>query len=196
MCANSCAQRCSRATSRTAASSVPYLAKARTPWPPPADSYPRLVPLAEHVRKSPPRTSLRCSTNHVAYATQLKKPRSGGGLLLLRRKAPLTRRSVAYFCSGAHTITTRQFAWLLLKAAKNARACLEELCQRSTVFRRRLFLCFSPTRAIRKSKRRRKSQDSKPSRRQYCCGKMATRPHSTPQGPPMFLGTCSIQPTR
>jgi len=32
----------------------------------------------------------------------LTKPRSGGGLLLLRRKAPLKRRSVAYFCSGAH----------------------------------------------------------------------------------------------
>ena len=32
----------------------------------------------------------------------LTKPRSGGGLLLLRRKAPLARRSVAYFCSGAH----------------------------------------------------------------------------------------------
>jgi hypothetical protein len=31
------------------------------------------------------------------------KSRSGGGLLLLRRKTPLTRRSVAYFHSGAHT---------------------------------------------------------------------------------------------
>jgi integrase len=30
------------------------------------------------------------------------EPSSGGGLLLLRRKAPLKRRSVAYFCSGAH----------------------------------------------------------------------------------------------
>ncbi len=37
-------------------------------------------------------------------ATQrLTKPRSGGGLLLPRRKPPLTRRSVAYFCSGEHT---------------------------------------------------------------------------------------------
>jgi len=33
----------------------------------------------------------------------LTEPRSGGGLLLLRRNAPLTRRTVAYFCSGAHT---------------------------------------------------------------------------------------------
>ena len=30
------------------------------------------------------------------------KQRSGGGLLLLRRKTPLPRRSVVYFCSGAH----------------------------------------------------------------------------------------------
>jgi hypothetical protein len=28
--------------------------------------------------------------------------RSGGGLILLRRKTPLPRRSVVYFCSGAH----------------------------------------------------------------------------------------------
>jgi hypothetical protein len=34
----------------------------------------------------------------------LKEPSSGGGLLLLRRDAPLTRRTVAYFCSGAHTM--------------------------------------------------------------------------------------------
>jgi hypothetical protein len=33
----------------------------------------------------------------------LTKPSSGGGLLLLRRNTPLTRRTVAYFCSGAHT---------------------------------------------------------------------------------------------
>jgi hypothetical protein len=31
------------------------------------------------------------------------KPESGGGLLLLRHVTPLTRRHVAYFCSGAHT---------------------------------------------------------------------------------------------
>jgi len=30
------------------------------------------------------------------------KTRSGGGKLLLRRKTPLTRCSVAYFHSGAH----------------------------------------------------------------------------------------------
>jgi hypothetical protein len=30
------------------------------------------------------------------------KPESGGGLLLLRHVTPLTRRHVAYFCSGAH----------------------------------------------------------------------------------------------
>ena len=47
---------------------------------------------------------------HVAYATQLMKPRSGGGLLLLRRKAPLSRRTVAYFCSGAHTMEQIQRA--------------------------------------------------------------------------------------
>jgi hypothetical protein len=42
--------------------------------------------------------------NHVAKATPLTKPRSRGGLLLLRRKAPLPRRSVAYFYSGAHIL--------------------------------------------------------------------------------------------
>ena len=40
--------------------------------------------------------------NHACMATSLTKQSSGGGLLLLRRKAPLKRRSVAYFCSGAH----------------------------------------------------------------------------------------------
>jgi hypothetical protein len=40
--------------------------------------------------------------NHPTRA-KLTKPRSGDVLLLLRRKTPLTRRSVAYFCSGAHT---------------------------------------------------------------------------------------------
>jgi hypothetical protein len=40
--------------------------------------------------------------NHACKATSLTEPSSGGGLLLLRRKAPLKRRSVAYFCSGAH----------------------------------------------------------------------------------------------
>jgi hypothetical protein len=40
--------------------------------------------------------------NRVAKATPLMKPKSGGGLLLLRRKTPLPRRSVAYFYSGAH----------------------------------------------------------------------------------------------
>ncbi len=40
--------------------------------------------------------------NHACKATSLTEPSSGGGLLLLRRKAPLSRRSVAYFCSGAH----------------------------------------------------------------------------------------------
>src|SRR5271163_202964 len=37
----------------------------------------------------------------------LMQSESGGGLLLLRRSAPLTRRTVAYFCSGAHTCPTR-----------------------------------------------------------------------------------------
>jgi hypothetical protein len=41
--------------------------------------------------------------NHVCKATSLTEPSSGDGLLLLRRKAPLSRRPVAYFCSGAHT---------------------------------------------------------------------------------------------
>jgi len=36
------------------------------------------------------------------------KSTPGGGLLLLRRKAPLTRRSVAYFCSGAHRYSERR----------------------------------------------------------------------------------------
>jgi putative transposase len=45
--------------------------------------------------------------NHVAKATPLTKPRSRGGLLLLRRKAPLPRRSVAYFYSGAHSRSVR-----------------------------------------------------------------------------------------
>lgn len=39
------------------------------------------------------------------------KSESGGGLLLLRRKAPLTRRSVAYFCSAAHN-QRRLAIWL------------------------------------------------------------------------------------
>jgi hypothetical protein len=38
--------------------------------------------------------------NHAAYATA-HEPKSGG-LLLLRRNTPLTRRAVAYFYSGAH----------------------------------------------------------------------------------------------
>ena len=42
--------------------------------------------------------------NHACKATSLTEPSSDGGLLLLRRKAPLSRRSVAYFCSGAHTL--------------------------------------------------------------------------------------------
>jgi hypothetical protein len=42
--------------------------------------------------------------NHACKATSLTEPSSRGGLLLLRRKAPLKRRSLAYFCSGAHTI--------------------------------------------------------------------------------------------
>ena len=37
--------------------------------------------------------------------------RSGGGLLLLRRKAPLTRRSVVYFCSGAHMYGYTDVFW-------------------------------------------------------------------------------------
>jgi hypothetical protein len=36
---------------------------------------------------------------------QLTKTRSGGGKLLLRRRAPLTRRTVAQFCTGAHSPT-------------------------------------------------------------------------------------------
>ena len=32
------------------------------------------------------------------------EPESGGGLLLRRHKTLLTRRSVVYFCSGAHII--------------------------------------------------------------------------------------------
>src|SRR6266540_6591402 len=43
-----------------------------------------------------------------AFAIQLTNPAhktKSGGLLLLRRSAPLTRRTVAYFCSGAHSHT-------------------------------------------------------------------------------------------
>ena len=40
----------------------------------------------------------------------LTEPRSGGGLLLLRRNAPLTRRTVAYFCSGAHNMSRTRIA--------------------------------------------------------------------------------------
>jgi hypothetical protein len=36
------------------------------------------------------------------------KPKSGGGLLLLRRKTPLPRRSVAYFYSGAHNFIPKE----------------------------------------------------------------------------------------
>ena len=53
-------------------------------------------------------------------ATQrLTKPRSGGGLLLPRRKPPLTRRSVAYFCSGEHKglVTNQADAVLKVQAA-------------------------------------------------------------------------------
>jgi hypothetical protein len=49
--------------------------------------------------------------NPVAKATWFTKPVSGGGLLLLRRKAPLKRRSVAYFCSGAHNKINNFKAW-------------------------------------------------------------------------------------
>jgi AraC family transcriptional regulator of adaptative response / DNA-3-methyladenine glycosylase II len=38
-----------------------------------------------------------------AVPQQLMKPESGGGLLLLRRSTPLTRRHTIYFCSGAYT---------------------------------------------------------------------------------------------
>ena len=38
-----------------------------------------------------------------AFAIQLTKLKSGG-LLLLRRNPALTRRAVAYFCSGAHRL--------------------------------------------------------------------------------------------
>src|SRR5665213_4209985 len=44
-------------------------ATAQTPWPPHADSGPRLEPPAAHARISPPETSLRCSMNLAASAT-------------------------------------------------------------------------------------------------------------------------------
>src|ERR1035441_4136846 len=39
---------------------------------------------------------------NAAVPQQLMKPESGGGLLLLRRITPLTRRHTVYFCSGAY----------------------------------------------------------------------------------------------
>ncbi len=39
---------------------------------------------------------------------QSSSQKKSGGLLLLRRSAPLTRRTVAYFCSGAHTSEWKQ----------------------------------------------------------------------------------------
>src|SRR6266542_5103535 len=44
-------------------------------------------------------------TANAFVVIQLTKPKSGG-LLLRLRSAPLTRRAVAYFCSGAHTPST------------------------------------------------------------------------------------------
>ena len=41
---------------------------------------------------------------NAAVPQQLMKPESGGGLLLLRRITPLTRRHTVYFCSGAYNI--------------------------------------------------------------------------------------------
>jgi hypothetical protein len=62
------------------------------------------------------------------------KPKSGGGLLLLRRKTPLPRRSVAYFYSGAHkwgAELTRRLA-----AGENRTALAKEFAvTRVTVYR-------------------------------------------------------------
>src|ERR1019366_7229697 len=57
------------AAQRTAASSVPSLAKDQTPWLPLADSGPRHEPHAVHARISPPGTSLRCSMSDAIKAT-------------------------------------------------------------------------------------------------------------------------------
>ena len=73
-------------------------------------THPPHKPLAAHVRRSPPRTSLRCSMNPLPQQP-ITKPESGGGLFLLRRRTPLPRRSVAYFSSGAHT---KWVAWRIL----------------------------------------------------------------------------------
>ena len=54
----------------------------------------------------------------------LTKPSSGGrptGLLLLRRKTPLARRSVAYFCSGAHTLLVMKQKEILHRRERLAR---------------------------------------------------------------------------
>jgi len=40
---------------------------------------------------------------NAAVLQQLMKPKSGGGLLLLRRITPLARRHTVYFCSGAYS---------------------------------------------------------------------------------------------
>ncbi len=42
------------------------------------------------------------------------KPNPGGGLLLHRHVPPLTRRYMAYFCSGAHSIGVALVIWCLL----------------------------------------------------------------------------------
>jgi len=74
----------------------------------------------------------------------LTEPRSGGGLLLLRRNAPLTRRTVAYFCSGAHIKrlgidkrvswhTFRRTYTTLLQANREDVKVVQELLRHSSV---------------------------------------------------------------
>src|SRR5664279_852886 len=61
---------------------------------------------------------------------QLTKTRSGGGKLLLRRRAPLRRRTVAWFCTGAHksrftcTVWSKSFVRGSLKLLDNSSASI------------------------------------------------------------------------
>ena len=60
--------------------------------------YQRYAPI--HIHEIQPSGVPRTLPQRQMFVEQ----RSEGGLLLLRRKTPLPRCSVVYFCSGAHTI--------------------------------------------------------------------------------------------
>jgi hypothetical protein len=56
-----------------------------------------------------------------AVPQQHMKPRSGGGLVLLRRTTPLARRNTAYFCSGAYM---RSCAHKTIGSGNSIRLCV------------------------------------------------------------------------